>query len=301
MITGVDVSKSFDDIKALDNANFHIDRGSIYGLVGPNGSGKSTLIRHVMGVFEPDEGEILVGGEPVFENIAVKDRMAYVPDEIMFGNSTTLGSVAKLYDGCYSRFDRDRMNRIMSVFSNVSDKKAFRKMSKGMQKQAALILALSCRPEVLVLDEPMDGLDPMARHNIWKIIMEAVAEEQMTVLVSSHNLRELEDVCDHVGIMDHGRIILEQSLDEMQASLTKVTLAYEVEETKLEFGEGIDILHDEAMGRMHTVILRGDRELIGTRIRESEAVFSEYAPLTLEEIFIHELGGENDEIKNILF
>ncbi len=301
MITGVDVSKSFDDIKALDNANFHIDRGSIYGLVGPNGSGKSTLIRHVMGVFEPDEGEILVGGEPVFENIAVKDRMAYVPDEIMFGNSTTLGSVAKLYDGCYSRFDRDRMNRIMSVFSNVSDKKAFRKMSKGMQKQAALILALSCRPEVLVLDEPMDGLDPMARHNIWKIIMEAVAEEQMTVLVSSHNLRELEDVCDHVGIMDHGRIILEQSLDEMQASLTKVTLAFESEETKPEFGEGIDILHDEAMGRMHTVILRGDRELIGTRIRESEAVFSEYAPLTLEEIFIHELGGENDEIKNILF
>lgn len=301
MITGVDVSKSFDDIKALDNANFHVDRGSIYGLVGPNGSGKSTLIRHVMGVFEPDEGEILVGGEPIFENIAVKDRMAYVPDEIMFGNSTTLWSVAKLYDGCYSRFDRDRMNRIMSVFSNVSDKKAFRKMSKGMQKQAALILALSCRPEVLVLDEPMDGLDPMARHNIWKIIMEAVAEEQMTVLVSSHNLRELEDVCDHVGIMDHGRIILEQSLDEMQASLTKVTLAYEAEETKPEFGEGIDILHDEAMGRMHTVILRGDRELIATRIRESEAVFSEYAPLTLEEIFIHELGGENDEIKNILF
>ena len=301
MITGTEITKDFDGLKALDEATFTVESGSVYGLVGPNGSGKSTLIRHIMGVFKQDKGELLVDGEPVYENPGVKVRMAYVPDEIYYTNSSTIVGMAGLYAGMYPKFDRERLKRLMGLFPELTDKLLFRKMSKGMQKQASVLLALSCHADILILDEPMDGLDPVARHTIWKVIMESVATEGTTVLVSSHNLRELEDVCDHIGIMDHGKIVLERSFDELQDGFAKVTIAYQEEGEMPELGEGAKILHKTSSGRMHTLILQGDRDTLETRIRETAPVFTEFMPLSLEEIFINELGGENDAIKDILF
>ncbi|MBO4395825.1 MAG: ABC transporter ATP-binding protein [Eubacterium sp.] len=300
MITGIDLCKSFDDLQALDHATFTVETGSVYGLVGPNGSGKSTLIRHIMGVFRQDSGDLYVDGDEVYDNVAVKQRMAYVPDDIYFTNGSTLGSMSKLYEGLYPRFDRERLNRLIAVFPELKENLNFRRMSKGMQKQASAILAIATRASILILDEPMDGLDPVARHNIWKVIMDSVAEERTTVLVSSHNLRELEDVCDHVGIMDHGRIVMERGLDELQDGFAKVTIAYQEEGDMPELGEGVEVLHHTASGRLHTLILSGERELMETRIRETAPVFTEFMPLSLEEIFINELGGENDALKNII-
>ena len=299
MITGIEVRKSFDGLQALDGATFTVETGSVYGLVGPNGSGKSTLIRHIMGIFKPDSGEVNVDGESIFENTVAKARMAYVPDEIYYTNGSSIKSMVNLYAGLYPRFDRERLDRLLGVFPELDENRTFRKMSKGMQKQASVILAIATRPDILVLDEPMDGLDPVARHNIWKVIMDGVATEQTTVFVSSHNLRELEDVCDHVGIMDHGRIVLERSLDEMQEGFAKVTLAYQTECEMPSLGDGIEVLHHTETGRMHTLILSGERELMETRIRETAPVFTEFMPLSLEEIFINELGGEADAIQNI--
>ncbi len=301
MITGTEITKDFDGLKALDEATFAVESGSVYGLVGPNGSGKSTLIRHIMGIFKPDSGEILIDGEPVFENPEVKERVAYVPDDIYYTNGSTIAGMASLYAGMYPKFDKDRLSRLIGIFPELNDKLLFRKMSKGMQKQASVLLALSCHADILILDEPMDGLDPVARHTIWKVIMESVASEGTTVLVSSHNLRELEDVCDHIGIMNHGRIVLERSYEELQEGFAKVTIAYQDEREMPELGEGAKVLHKTSSGRMHTLILQGDRDTLETRIRETAPVFTEFMPLSLEEIFINELGGENDAIKDILF
>ena len=300
MITGSEIVKDFDGVKALDGVNFTVETGSVYGLVGPNGSGKSTLIRHIMGIFKQDAGELKIDDEPVYENKNIKEKMAYVPDEIYYNNGSNLKNMAQLYKAVYPKFDEERLKRLTGLFEKLDEKLLFRKMSKGMQKQASVLLAISARPEILILDEPMDGLDPMARHTVWKIIMESVATDGTTVLVSSHNLRELEDVCDHIGIMNHGKIIMEKSYDDLQEGFAKVTIAYQEEGELPEFGEGLKILHQASQGRMHTLILEGEREVLETRIRETAPVFTEFMPLTLEEIFINELGGENDAIKDIL-
>ena len=301
MITGIDLVKDFDGVKALNGTSFTVDTGSVYGLVGPNGSGKSTLIRHIMGIFKQDSGVLEIDGEPVYENKRIKERIAYVPDEIYFANGSNLKNMSELYAGMYPRFDRERLHRLIGLFPELDEKKLIRKMSKGMQKQSSVLLALSCHADILILDEPMDGLDPVARHTIWKVIMESVASEGTTVLVSTHNLRELEDVCDHIGIMKQGRIVLERSFDELQDGFAKVTIAYQEEGEMPELGEGAKILHKTSSGRMHTVILQGDRDVLETRIRETAPVFTEFMPLSLEEIFINEMGGENDAIKDILF
>ena len=300
MITGIDIVKDFSGLKALDGASFTVETGSVYGLVGPNGSGKSTLIRHIMGIFKPDSGALNIDGETVYENPSVKGRMAYVPDEIYYMSGATIAGMAKLYAGVYPRFDRERLGRLLEAFPSLSENSSFRKMSKGMQKQASVLLALSCCADILVLDEPMDGLDPLARHNVWKLILESVAEEETTVLVSSHNLRELEDVCDHIGIMDHGRIIDERDMTETQGDMVKCTIAYEEDRDLPGLGDDIAVLHQTKSGRMHTLILKGNRDVIEERLAETNPVFVDYMPLTLEEIFIHEVGGENDAIQNIL-
>ena len=300
MIIGSEIVKDFDGVKALDGVSFTVESGSVYGLVGPNGSGKSTLIRHIMGIFKQDSGELLIDGEAVFENKTVKEKIAYVPDEVFYTNGSNLKNMSDLYMGVYPKFDMNRLKRLIGLFPELDEKTLFRKMSKGMQKQASVLLAISTHAEILVLDEPMDGLDPVARHTVWKIIMESVASEKTTVFVSSHNLRELEDVCDHIGIMDHGRIILEKSYDELQEGFAKVTIAYQDEGDLPEFGEGLKILRHNSQGRMHTLILEGDRDVLESRIRETAPVFTEFMPLSLEEIFINELGGENNAIKDIL-
>lgn len=296
MIQVQEVEKSFDGFKALDGLNLNVPKGAVYGLVGPNGAGKSTIIRHIAGIYRQDAGRILVDGQKVYENTKLKQKIAYIPDDIYYFLQASTRDMMKFYRGIYKNFDMDRYEKLRPVFQ-LDEKRPMRKLSKGMQKQAAFWLAISMRPEVLILDEPVDGLDPVMRRQIWSIVLGDVAENGTTVLVSSHNLRELEDVCDHVGIIYKGKTMLERSLSELQENVVKVQLVYS------EGGQlphGLNVLHRSRSGKIETVIIRGKSEEIEAVIASSAPLFYDLIPLTLEEIFIYELGGAEYEVKDII-
>ena len=215
MIEVKDLVKRFDGFAALDGATISVPAGSVYGLVGPNGAGKSTLIRHLTGIYRQDTGTVRMGGEDVWENTALKARVAAIPDDWYYFLQSTVRDMMRFYRGFYSRFSMERYEALKDVF-RIEEKRMIRRLSKGMQKQVAFWLALCCMPDYLILDEPVDGLDPVMRRQVWSLVLGDVAQRGTTVLVSSHNLRELEDVCDHVGIMDHGKVLLERSLAQLQ-------------------------------------------------------------------------------------
>lgn len=288
--------KSYGSFRALDGLDATVPKGAVYGLVGPNGAGKSTLIRHLAGIYRQDAGELLIDSEPVYENPAVKGRIAYIPDEVFYFGQAGVGDMMRFYRDMYRSFDKQRFDALGELF-RIDPKLPIRRLSKGMQKQAAFWLALSIRPEILILDEPVDGLDPVMRRQVWRELLHDVSENGTTVLVSSHNLRELEDVCDRVGIMNKGRMLLEKSLSELQNELVKVQLAFA---DGGELPEGLEILHSSSMGRLRQLILRGDAEEIRSRLEAAKPLFVDTVPLTLEEIFIYELGGAEDEIKDIV-
>ena len=291
------VVKSFEGFHALDGLDLHIERGSVYGLVGPNGAGKTTAIKHFCGVYRQDAGEVLMEGESVYENAGSKSRMVCLPDDVFYFPAASIRDMMHFYRGLYPLFDTARYEKLGEVFA-VDDKSLMRRLSRGMQKQAAVRLALCCKPDVLILDEPMDGLDPVMRRQVWKLILDDVAEREMTVLVSSHNLRELEDVCDHVGILHRGKCLLERSLSELQDNIVKVLIA--LPEGK-ELPADLHPLHDSTMGKLHTLILRGDAEENRSRLAALQPLYMDAVPLTLEEIFIYELGGADYAVKDILF
>ena len=286
------VTKRFGSFRALDDLCLSIPKGAVYGLVGPNGAGKTTAIRHMLGVYRPDSGTVTIEGLPVFENPIIKARMCAIPDEVFFFPSATLEDMRKYYKGIYPKFDNDLFVRLQEVFG-LPKKSAIRRFSKGMQKQAAFHLSLSTRPEMLILDEPLDGLDPVMRRQVCSIILSDVAQNGTTVLISSHNLRELEDVCDHVGIMDKGKMLMERSLADMQGSTVKLQLAGDAP-------EGLDILHESVSGRLKTLIVRGSAEKITAMVAAAKPAYFDVLPLSLEEIFIYELGGVDYEVKNII-
>lgn len=288
--------KSYGSFRALDGLDATVPKGAVYGLVGPNGAGKSTLIRHLAGIYRQDAGELLIDSEPVYENPAVKGRIAYIPDDVFYFGQAGVGDMMRFYRDMYHSFDKQRFDALGELF-HIDPKLPIRRLSKGMQKQAAFWLALSIRPEILILDEPVDGLDPVMRRQVWRELLHDVSENGTTVLVSSHNLRELEDVCDRVGIMNKGRMLLEKSLSELQDELVKVQLAFA---DGGELPEGLEILHSSSMGRLRQLILRGDAEEIRSRLEAAKPLFVDTVPLTLEEIFIYELGGAEDEIKDIV-
>ena len=296
MIRTEQLCKSFGGFKALSDVSIHAPKGAVYGLVGPNGAGKSTLIRHLCGVYRQDAGNILIGGEPIFENTARKRRVATIPDNVYYFPQADIRSMKRFYASIYPDFDHARFERLREAFP-LDEKKALRRMSRGMQKQAAFWLAICQSPAVILLDEPVDGLDPVMRRQVWSILMADVAERETTVLVSSHNLRELEDVCDHIGILHEGKLLLERSLETLQSGVVKLQLAFS-EETELP--KELDVLHQSKTGRVHTLIVRGEREEITKRVETLSPLFLDSIPLTLEEIFIYELGGFGYAAKEIL-
>ena len=298
MLEANNVVKNFDGFRALDGANMTVPRGAVYGLVGPNGAGKSTIIRHFTGVYRPDSGRVTLDGQPVYENPAAKSRMAVIPDDWYYFPQASIRDMARLYAGTHPFFSWDRYHKLREAFP-LPEKQLLRRMSKGMQKQAAFWLVMSCMPEVLVLDEPVDGLDPVMRRQVWSLLLGDVAERGTTVLVSSHNLRELEDVCDHVGILNHGKVLLERSLSDLQDNTVKLQVAYQgVTEPPLP--AELNILHRSHVGRVYTYIIRGSSREIMRRMQITEPVLLESIPLTLEEIFIYELGGVDYAAKDIL-
>ena len=296
MIEGRGLMKSFDGFRALDGLTLTAPRGSVYGLVGPNGAGKSTFIRHLAGIYRQDEGELLVDGEPVYENPGAKEKIAYIPDDIFFYTQASIRDMARFAASLYPRFDRERYEKL-SVLFGLDEKRPMRKLSKGQQKQAAFQIAMAQRPELLVLDEPVDGLDPVMRRQIWSVLLSDVEQYGTTVLVSSHNLRELEDVCDHVGIMNHGRMMIERSLSDLQENLVKLQLAYPDGGS---LPEGLEIVHESATGRLRQLILRGKAEELTEKIAVTQPLFLDLVPLSLEEIFIYELGGADYEVKDLV-
>ena len=296
MIEGRSLVKRFDGFRAIDGLNLSAPRGAVYGLVGPNGAGKSTFIRHLAGIYRQDEGELLVDGEPVYENPGVKEKIAYIPDDIFFYTQASIRDMARFAESLYPRFDRERYEKLSALFG-LDEKRPMRKLSKGQQKQAAFQIAMAQRPELLVLDEPVDGLDPVMRRQIWSVLLSDVEQYGTTVLVSSHNLRELEDVCDHVGIMNHGRMMIERSLSDLQENLVKLQLAYPDGGS---LPEGLEIVHESATGRLRQLILRGRAEELTEKIAATQPLFLDLVPLSLEEIFIYELGGADYEIKDLV-
>jgi ABC-2 type transport system ATP-binding protein len=293
--------KKFDGFRALDGVNMNVKRGHIYGLVGPNGAGKSTLIRHLVGVYRQDAGEIFIDGEPIYENRGKKSQIAYIPDEPFYFLQADTMEMMRYYKGIYPTFDDTTFYRMQEFFSNIDMKRNIRRLSKGMQKQVAFWLSISCHPKLIILDEPLDGLDPVMRRQIWTILMAEVSERGTTVLVSSHNLRELEDVCDQVGIMNSGRIMLERSLVELQNSMSKLQVACHAGMPKLP--QEFEVLHMSNIGRVYTMIVKGNPQdaVRAIQTEGDHLAIVDILPLTLEEIFIYEMGGLGYEVKDILF
>ena len=298
MIEMREIVKTFDGFAALDGASLSVPAGSVYGLVGPNGAGKSTLIRHLTGIYRQDSGQVLISGKEVWENAALKARIAAIPDDWYYFLQATVRDMMRFYRGFYPTFSTERYEKLKAVFA-IDEKKTIRRLSKGMQKQVAFWLALSCMPDYLILDEPVDGLDPVMRRQVWSLLMGDVAQRGTTVLVSSHNLRELEDVCDHVGILSHGKVLLERSLTDLQDNIIKLQLAFQ-EPGLPPLPEGLNVLHTSQIGRVYTLIVRGDPAQIKERMAALNPILMEMLPLSLEEIFIYELGGEDYAVRDIV-
>ncbi len=295
MIKAEKLVKQFDKFRALDEFNINIPQGCVYGLVGPNGAGKSTFLRHAAGVYKQDSGTIEVFGEKVFENPKIKNKIAYIPDDLFFFLQASILDMRNFYRNIYTNFSMERYEKLKDVF-RLDEKAPIRKFSKGMQKQAAFWLALCMKPEIMLLDEPVDGLDPVMRRQIWSLILSDVSENGTTVLVSSHNLRELEDVCDHVGIMHKGKMLLERSLSDIQGNTVKLQIVPKDDVLP----QNITILHESSTGRMKTLIVRGNPHDVSEAANAVDPVYYELIPLTLEEIFIYELGGVDYAVNEII-
>ena len=285
------VTKTFGTFKALDCLSLSVPKGAVYGLVGPNGAGKSTVIRHLTGIYQPDSGTVTVAGQPIADDPNLKERIGYISDDVFYFPAATMEDMHRFYRDVYSRFDEDLYQKLKEVFPLPTG--SIRRFSKGMQKQAAFHLTLSARPDVLILDEPVDGMAPVMRRQVMSLVLSDVAERGTTVLISSHNLRELEDVCDHVGILNHGKMLLEKSLADMQGSTVKLQIVGDAP-------QGFQVLHQDHSGRLNTFILRGSYPQVQEKCEFLNPPYFDVLPLSLEEIFIYELGGVNYEVKNLV-
>ena len=289
--------KRFDGFTALDGATLSVPAGSVYGLVGPNGAGKSTLIRHLTGIFRQDAGTVRIGGEDVWENAGPEGPDRRHPRRLVLFPPVLHPGYDALLPGILSRFSMERYEKLKEVFQ-LDEKRPIRRLSKGMQKQAAFWLALCCMPDYLILDEPVDGLDPVMRRQVWSLVLADVAQRGTTVLVTSHNLRELEDVCDHVGIMDHGKVLLERSLAQLQDNMVKLQVVFP--DGMTEVPPDLPVLHASRIGRIHTLIMRMGAQEAEDLLAPYSPLLVDAVPLTLEEIFIYELGGADYAVKDIV-
>lgn len=298
MIEVKNLDKYFDENKILSDLSITVPTGSIYGLVGPNGSGKTTLIKNLTGILKPEKGEILFDGKSVYENPKIKEKFAVILDDWYHFPQASIKDMKNFYKGIYPSFSEERYEKLKDIFC-IPETKLIRKLSKGMQKQVAFWICISVMPKYLILDEPVDGLDPVMRRQIWSLIMQDVSERQTTVLVSSHNLRELEDVCDHVGILDKGHVLIERSLQDLQDNMVKMQVVFK--EDINELPNDILPLHVSKVGRVYTLIMRMNEQEAKRRLEIYNPLVLDAIPLTLEEIFIYELGGESYAVKEIAF
>lgn len=298
MIDVKGLTKRFGTVTALDNISFQVDSGSIFGLVGSNGAGKSTFLRTAAGIYRPDAGSVLIdGGEP-FENLSVKENVCFISDYPFFPRTATLLDMADLFSHTYPHWDKERFSYLCSCFP-LDTKQRILNMSKGMQRQAAILCALGARPTHLLLDEIFDGLDPVMRQLLKRILSGEVSDRGMTVVIASHNLRELEDICDHVGLFHRGGVIFDRELDELKLGISRVQALFRPMPDRSVF-DRFNLVTLRTQGSLVDFVARGSQEEILAKLSELNPTFSELLPLTLEEVFISEMEAAGYDIDNIL-
>ncbi|MGP3560302.1 ABC transporter ATP-binding protein [Geobacillus sp. BK01] len=289
MIQLKNVTKTFERFAAVNGADMTVPNGAIYGLLGPNGAGKTTLLKLMAGILRQDSGTIMIDGEDVWENVRIKQRLLFLPDFVYFFPHATIRQMAAFYERMYPSFSRARFVELKSMFALDPDKK-IQQFSKGMQRQAAFWLAFSVRPDVLIMDEPLDGLDAFVRRYVKQLFIDEVAERGMTVVISSHNLRELEDLCDIVGLMAEGAVRMERDLNELRAGMHKIQVAFRGGFPR-ELAERLDVVHREERGSITLLVVRGEKRSIEETVRSFAPLILDVLPLSLEEIFVYEMGG----------
>ncbi|MFQ3544993.1 ABC transporter ATP-binding protein [Halobacillus rhizosphaerae] len=297
MINIKHLHKTFDRTQVLNDVSFTVKRGSIYGLLGSNGAGKTTLLRMLAGIIKQNSGEVQIEDQPVFENIEVKSRQIFLPDAPFFFAHYTTKQMAGYYEDLYPNWSQERYHRLKDLFQ-LDENKKISNFSKGMQRQVSFWLALSAMPDLLILDEPFDGLDAVVRRKVKNLIIQDVADRSMTVMISSHNLREVEDICDHIGILHKGSILIEKELDDLKSDIHKVQVAFrggkDLDASQL------DVVYQEKRGSVRLYIIRGDEKIVEEEINSQGPLLYDRLPLTLEEIFIYEMGGAGYAIENII-
>lgn len=298
MIKIKNVSKYYGAVKSLDGVSAEIGNGSVFGLVGSNGSGKSTLLRILCGVFRPDGGEVFYDGVSVYENPRLKDEILYLSDDQFFLPSGTLSDMAALFAASYSHFSREKFDRLVALFG-LDPQRKLQTFSKGMQKQAAILLALSAEPKVLLCDETFDGLDPVMRQTVKKLLADAVAERGLTAIIASHNLRELEDICDHIGLLHKGGILFESEIDALKENIHTVQAVFD-RELSPEDMKTLGAVNFKKRGSMVTAVVRGTYAEVEAKMQALSPSFFEIIPLTLEEIFISEMEERGYDCTKII-
>ena len=298
MIEARQLDKSFDKLQVLDGLDLNVGKSSIYGLVGVNGAGKTTLLKTLAGIYRQDAGTVKVKGVPVYENDKIKEEIIFIPDDLFVFSQYTIREMASFYRQTYPNWDEERFDSLGNIFG-LDIKRRVSKLSKGMKRQVAFWMGLSTRPQVLILDEPLDGLDPIVRNKVKKLLMMDVADREMSVVISSHNLRELEDICDHVGIMNNGKIIIERELDSLKSGTCKVQAVFQGELPEA-LVKSESLLYWEKRGSVYLLIMRGEEEKIKEQINAFSPLVIDLLPLTFEEIFVYEMGGVGYDISSIL-
>jgi ABC-2 type transport system ATP-binding protein len=299
MIQVHSISKKYNKHLAVNDLSLTVKKGSIYGLLGSNGAGKTSLLKMIAGINRQDSGTIKINNLSVYENAAIKERVVFIPDVLYFYPQATVAQMAAQYKDYYPNWNQQRFELLKPAFNIELNRKVHR-LSKGMKRQVAFWLALSAMPDVLILDEPIDGLDPVMRQKIKNLLFQDVAEREMTVLISSHNLREIEDLCDHVGIMHQGKIIIEKEIDDLKSDTHKVQLALADPTHEEHLLNQLNILHYEKRGSVSLLIVRGSEDKISKVVHSTEVLLYDLLPLTLEEIFIYEMEDVGYAIEKIL-
>ncbi|MCT8137205.1 ABC transporter ATP-binding protein [Anaerobacillus sp. CMMVII] len=292
------IRKEFEGIEAIKGLTLTIEKGSIYGLLGSNGAGKTTLLKMIGGIYKQDSGELFVDGQSVFENVKIKGKTIVLTDSLYFFPQSTVRQMASFYQSIYPQWNEERFIELSKVFPIQMNKKIHR-MSKGMQRQVAFWLSLSTMPEILILDEPFDGLDAVMRQKVKNLLVQDVAEREMTILISSHNLREVEDLCDHIGILHEGEMLIEKDLDDLKSDVHKIQVAFKGE-LPVAFLKGMEVLYKEERGSVRMYIVRGREEEVSSHVLANKPVLFDILPLTLEEIFIYEMRDVGYAIENVL-
>ena len=299
MIKVENVTKKFGNFAALSNLSCDIQDSGVFGLVGSNGAGKSTLVRLISGVYKADEGSIKLDGEEIYGNFDAKSKIAYVSDELFFLPGANISRMAQMYETLRTDFDKKKLFEYAGMLG-LNVKAPISQFSKGMKRQAATILALACRPQVMIFDETFDGLDPVMRSVIKRLVSEEVIDRGATAIITSHSLRELEDTCDQLALLHKGGIVLQSEVSDLKTSLFKVQIAFSREFSQEELAvEGAQLINVSIRGSVANLIISGDKDSICKKLADLGPVILEVLPLSLEEVFVYEMQSRGYSFENM--